>query len=207
MLRFAIGETSVSKLGEVSRQLLDVRKASRETVSKLVPMVYLELRRLASRFMKRERSDHTLQTTALVHEAYLKLVGKGKLEWIDRTHFIGIAAHAMREILVEHARAYNASKRGGEEQKVQLTIEVPAGSEERSVDLLALDVALNKLAALSPRQCQVIEMRFFGGLSVEETAEALSISPKTVKRDWSAARAWLHREMRRDAKPDCGPKK
>jgi len=176
-------------------------------VANLVPLVYQELRRLARRLMRRERSDHTLQTTALVHEAYLKLVGKGKLEWNDRTHFIGIAAHAMREILVEHARAYHASKRGGEEQKVQLTIEVPAGSEDRSVDLLALDVALNKLAELSPRQCQVIEMRFFGGLSVEETAEALGISPKTVKRDWSAARAWLHREMRRDAKQDGGPKR
>jgi RNA polymerase sigma factor (TIGR02999 family) len=161
-----------------------------------MPLVYEELRRLAGHYMRRERPDHTLQTTALIHEAYLRLVEQRDTNWKNRAHFFAVAAQLMRRILVDHARACQTTKRGGEVEFLSLEEHSIAFSEEKSRELIALDEALTRLAELSPRQSQIIELRFFGGLTVEETAEALQIAPRTVKRDWRVARAWLHREVR-----------
>lgn len=161
-----------------------------------MPVVYEELRRLADRHMRRERPDHTLQATALVHEVYLKLVDQ-KGNWQSRAHFFGVAAQVMRHLLVDHARAHVRAKRGGGAQAIPLEDAV-VFSLDRSKELLALDEALQRLAKLDARQSKVVEMRFFGGLTVEETAEALGISPMTVKREWSLARAWLYGELERD---------
>lgn len=155
-----------------------------------MPLVYDELRYLASRYLKHERSDHTLQTTALVHEAYIRLIDQHQVTWQNRAHFFGVAAQMMRRILVDHARGQHADKRGGGAQKLSLD-EAIGLAQEREVDLIALDEALTTLATLDPQQSLIVEMRFFGGLSVEEVAEALSISRSTVKRDWSMAKAWL----------------
>lgn len=163
-------------------------------VDRLLPLVYDELRALARRELRRERSDHTLQPTALVHEAYLKLARLDRLEWRDRAHFFGAAAGTMRRVLVSHARRKRAEKRGGGAKAVPLE-NVVLAARERPEDVLALDEALARLADLDSRQAQVVECRFFAGMSVPETAEALGISPATVKRDWTAARAWLNREL------------
>lgn len=163
-------------------------------VDRLLPLVYDELRALARREMRRERSDHTLQPTALVHEAYLKLARLNRLEWRDRAHFFAAAAGTMRRVLVSHARRKRAEKRGGGAKDVPLE-NVVLAARERPEDVLALDEALARLADLDSRQAQVVECRFFAGMSVPETAEALGISPATVKRDWTAARAWLNREL------------
>lgn len=163
-------------------------------VDRLLPLVYDELRALARRELRRERSDHTLQPTALVHEAYLKLARLDRLEWRDRAHFFGAAAGTMRRVLVSHARRKRAEKRGGGAKAVPLE-NVVLAARERPDDVLALDEALARLADLDSRQAQVVECRFFAGMSVPETAEALGISPATVKRDWTAARAWLNREL------------
>lgn len=160
----------------------------------LFPLVYAELRRIASREMRRERPGRTLQTTALVHEAYLRLLKDASLSFENRAHFLGIAARAMREILIEHARGRGARKRGGGSVRITLD-DVVAPVAQPSIDVLALDEALQRLARLDKRHARVVELRYFGGLSVEETAAALELSPATVKRAWTVARAWLYREL------------
>lgn len=168
---------------------------NREALDNLMPIVYEELRRQAARYLQRERGDHTLQTTALVHEAYVRLIDQVNVRWQNRAHFYAIAAEMMRRILVDHARRRHAAKRGGDAVKVTLDEAVNAAGE-RDLDLIAVDEALTKLAALDQQQARVVEMRFFGGLNVDETAEVLGISERTVKRDWSVAKAWIRRELR-----------
>jgi len=164
----------------------------------LMPLVYDELRRLAHNYLRRERSDHTLQSTALVHEAYLRLTGNTPPQWQDRAHFFGIAAHLMRQILLEYARARKTAKRGGDVCK--FTADVAEEQAVRlDVDIVALDDALNDLSRIDRQQSRVVELRFFAGLSIEDTAEALGVSASTVKRDWSTARVWLYRELNRSA--------
>jgi len=166
----------------------------RQSLDSLLPLVYKELRRLAAGYLRREKPGQTLQPTALVHEAYLRLMKDRPDRWQNRAHFCAIAAHSMRQILIERARARGAAKRGGARPRVTLE-EALIGSEDRSIDLLALDEALERLAALDPEQARLVELRFFGGLTVEETAEAMDISPATVKRHWTIAKAWLAREL------------
>lgn len=175
---------------EVTGLLLDWSKGDLQAYEKLVPLVDKELHRIAHRYMSRERPGHTLQTTALVNEAYLRLVDQ-KVSWQNRSHFFGIAAELMRRILVDHARSHQFAKRGGGAQKIRLN-EAMLMARERSSDLVALDEALIKLAAFDQRKARVVELRFFGGLNVEETAELLDVSTNTVKRDWTTARAWLY---------------
>ena len=178
----------------VSGILDRVAAGDQKAVSKVMPLVYDELRRLAGRYLRRERAGQTLQPTALVHEAYLRLLKDKKQGWQNRTHFLAIAALSMRQVLVERARARGASKRGGAQVRVTLD-ETLAVHRETSIDLVALDEALIRLALIDPQQARIVELRFFGGLTVEEAAEALGISPATVKRGWSVARAWLKREL------------
>ena len=160
----------------------------------LVPLVYNELRRIARRCLSRQQSGHTLQPTALVHEAYLRLVRYDSIDWRDRAHFFAMAAQIMRQILVDYARKQTASKRGGNAVTVVMD-EASVVAKQTSLDLLALDDALKQLASLDPRQSQIVELRFFGGLSIEETAQAVNISPATIKREWATARLWLIHEM------------
>jgi RNA polymerase sigma factor (TIGR02999 family) len=170
-------------------------------LEQLMPLVYGELRRMAQRYMRQQPSSHTLQATALIHEAYLRLAGQEDKRWENRAHFFGVAAQAMRHILVDYARARNTGKRGGE----TLTVSLEEGaivSKERAAELVALDDALAELARLSPRQARVVELRHFGGLSVEETAEVLKVSVDTVTRDWRQAKAWLHRELNKTVVSD-----
>jgi RNA polymerase sigma factor (TIGR02999 family) len=166
-------------------------------VDALLPIVYEELRRLAAAYLRRERPGQTLQPTALVHEAYLRLMKDRPDRWQNRAHFCAIAAHSMRQILIERARARGAQKRGGAQPRVTLDEALVAadGREEPSVDLVALDDALARLEAIDAEQARLVELRFFGGLTIEETAEAMNISPATVKRHWTVARAWLAREL------------
>lgn len=178
---------------DVSQLLRAWSDGDRRALDKLTPIVYEELRRLARRYMKGERAGHSLQTSALVNEAYMRLVDYKRMQWQDRAHFFAVSAQLMRRILVEHARRHNL-KRGGGVQHVSLEDATAVGSE-RAADLVALDDAMNALARLDSRKLQVVEMRFFGGLSVEETAEVLKVSPVTVMRDWNSAKAWLYREM------------
>ncbi len=166
----------------------------RQSLDSLLPVVYQELRRLAANYLRRERPGQTLQPTALVHEAYLRLMKDRPERWQNRAHFCAIAAHSMRQILIERARARDAIKRGGGVPRVTLD-EALVGGSSPSFDLLALDEALERLAAVDPEQARLVELRFFGGLTVEETAEAMNISPATVKRHWTMARAWLAREL------------
>lgn len=167
----------------------------RAALDELLPQVYHELRRLAESYLGREREGHTLQPTALVHEAYLRLVDQRSVDWRNRAQFFGIAAEMMRRILVNHAQARGAAKRGGGAALVTLD-EALEVFQDRDVDLVALDEALTALTALDQRQGRIVELRYFGGLSIDETAEVLGVSPATVKREWSAARAWLFRELR-----------
>ena len=178
----------------VSQLLFEWSNGDRAALDKLVPLIQPELRRLARRHMRRERPGHTLQTTALVHEVYLKLVDKSHPDWQGRAHFFAVAATLMRRIMVDHARERRAKKRGGGAVKVELD-EAALISEGRAEELLALDEALDRLAAFDPRKCQVVEMRYFGGLTIEEIADVLKIHPNTATRDWSAARAWLYAEL------------
>lgn len=180
---------------EVTQLLLAWGEGDEAARDRLIPLVHVELRRLAQAYMRRERAGHTLQTTALVNEAYLRLV-KGQVPWQNRAHFFGIAARLMRQILIDHAVARGVTKRGGDQLRVSLTAatDVAAG---RAVELLALDEALKSLAALDLRKSQIIELRFFGGLTTQETAEVLSVSNSTVEREWRLAKAWLQREMER----------
>lgn len=178
----------------VTQLLISWGNGNKEALDKLLPLVYDELRRQAARYLRRERAGHTLQTTALIHEAYLRLVDQKNVHWQNRAHFFGLAAQLMRRILVDHARTKKREKRGGSAVRVSLTgAQVLAKDQE--VDVVALDEALDRLAKLDEQQSRIVELRFFSGLTVEETAEALSISPATVKRDWSMAKAWLHREL------------
>ena len=181
--------------GDVSGLLRAWSDGDRGALDRLTPIVYEELRRLASRYMRREGAGHTLQTTALVNEAYVRLVDYRRMQWQNRAHFFAVSAQLMRRILVEHARRHNL-KRGGDVQHVSLEEAAEVGGG-RAADLVALDEAMNALARFDARKVQVVEMRFFGGLSVEETAEVLKVSPVTVMRDWSTAKAWLYREMTR----------
>jgi RNA polymerase sigma factor (TIGR02999 family) len=180
---------------DVTVLLAEVTKGDPQAAAKLVPLVYDELRRLAGRYMRREREDHTLQATALVHEAYLKLVQQPSVDWQNRAHFFGIAAQVMRHILVDHARGHTREKRGAGQQFVSLEEEL-VFSPEKSGELLKVDESLQRLTKLDPRQGRIVELRFFGGLTVEETAHVLGISPKTVKREWSMAKAWLHGDLK-----------
>ena len=180
--------------GEVTQLLDELRRGNRDAEAKLVPLVYTQLRRLAAHYLRQERPDHTLQPTALVHEAYLRLVEQRRVQWQSRAHFFGVAAQLMRRILVDYARERQAGKRAGIERRISLE-QVLVFSQEKSGKLIALDEALQRLAQLDPRQSRIVELRFFGGLSVEETAEVVGISPRQVKRDWSVARAWLHGEL------------
>lgn len=179
----------------VTQLLLDWNRGNAEALNELIPLVYSELRRLAAGYMKAERPDHTLQPTALVNEAYLCLIDQNNVRWQNRAHFLAIAARTMRHILVDHARRHHAAKRGGGERKLAFdeTIYSPG---RKNVDLIALDRALDALAAIDPDRSRLVELRFFGGLTVEESAEVLGVSPATVKRLWTMAKAWLFREIR-----------
>jgi RNA polymerase sigma factor (TIGR02999 family) len=179
----------------VSKLLLNWGQGDQGAREALIPLVYDELRRLARRYLRRERPDHTLQSAALVNEAYLRLIRQDQPQWQNRAHFFGVAAQLMRHILVDHARNRAAAKRGAGAPRLTLDPDV-ALPQTRDVDLVALDDALNQLAILDPQQSRLVELRFFGGLSIEETSVVLSVSPATVKREWATARAWLQREMR-----------
>lgn len=172
------------------------RGGDRVALDALVPLVYSELRQIAHHYLQRERSDHTLQSTALVHEAYVRLVGHNIPAWQDRAHFFGVAARVMRQILVEYARSHRAAKRGGDVCKVTLEEGLQA-PQPMNLDVIMLDDALKNLADLDPQQSLIVELRFFGGLSIEDTSEVLGVSPATVSREWTSARAWLHREISR----------
>lgn len=166
-------------------------------LNEMIPLVYDELHRLASRYLRRERPNHTLQTTALVHEAYLRLAREQNGNWQNRIQFFAVASQLMRHILVDYARNHNAAKRGGNCARISFD-EAMIGSEGTSTDLMALDEALNNLAALDPQQSRVVELRVFGGLTVEEMSEVLGVSPRTIKREWSMARAWLHQRIMKE---------
>jgi RNA polymerase sigma-70 factor, ECF subfamily len=179
---------------EITQLLLEWGKGDESALEHLLPAVYDELRRIARNFMRRQDPRHTLQTTALVNEAYLRLVDSSRVNWQDRTHFFAISAQIMRRILVDAARRKNSQKRGGDQLMVTLDegIDVPV---QNQTDLVALDEALSRLALLNPRYCQIVELRYFAGLTEEQVAETLEISARTVRRDWSVAKAWLYREL------------
>ena len=179
---------------DVTQLLLEWSNGDQSALDKLVPVVDRELRRLAHHYMSRERAGHTLQTTALVNEAFVRLVNRKSVQWQNRAHFFGIAAQLMRTILVDHARSHACAKRGGGAGKLELD-EALAVSQQKAAEVIALDDALNELALIDPQQSRIVELRFFGGLTVEEAAEVLHISPATIKREWSSAKAWLYREL------------
>jgi RNA polymerase sigma-70 factor, ECF subfamily len=179
---------------DITELIADVRAGDQAAAEDLFRRVYQELRKLAGHFMRNERPDHTLQPTALVHEAYLRLIDQRQLPGESRTHFFGVAANVMRRILIDHARAHRANKRGGRDVKVPLD-DAPMMAVEDPETLLEVDEALERLATLDPRQAQVVELRFFGGLSVEETAQILGVGPRTIDRDWRIARGWLRRQL------------
>ncbi len=182
--------------GELTRLLIAWSKGDACALEKLAPLVYAEMRKLAHRYMNRERAGHTLQTTALVHETFLRLLGNPQDSWQNRAHFYAIAAQMMRRILVDYARANLRTKRGGEATHIALAnIDLPVADSALNLDFIALDAALEKLAAIDPRRSRVVELRFFGGLSVEETALVLQVAPDTVVRDWRVAKAWLFRYL------------
>ncbi len=178
----------------ITHLLMEWSAGDERALDRLTPLVYEELRHQAARYLRRERRGHTLQTTALINEAYLRLIDAKDVHWQSRAHFFAIAANLMRRILVDHARRRDAAKRGGSQLRLTLD-EALAVTKEPDLDLLAIDEALDRLAKIDPQQARVVELRFFSGLSVEETAASLGVSPKTVKRDWSVARAWLRREI------------
>jgi RNA polymerase sigma-70 factor (ECF subfamily) len=187
--------TILSQTG-LTELLTDWSKGDQEALNKLIPLVYDELHKLASRYLRRERFDHTLQTTALVHEAYLKLVDQKDANWQNRVQFFAVAAQLIRRILVDYARRHRASNRGGSYYKVTLD-EGLVSSGERDAELLALDEALDRWAAFDPQQSRVVELLISAGFTVEEAAQALNISPRTVRREWSMAKAWLHKEIKK----------
>ena len=187
-------ESPVNSANEVTQLLVSWGKGDQQSLENLIPLVYDELRRQARRYLRRERPDHTLQSSALVHEVYVRLIDQRQANWHNRSQFFGVAAQLMRRILVDHARSRGAVKRGAGVTKLAIAEEV-AAIEMQNVDLIALDTSLTKLEQIDPQQCRIVELRFFSGLSIEDTADALSISPATVKRDWAMAKAWLYREI------------
>jgi RNA polymerase sigma factor (TIGR02999 family) len=182
---------------DVTGMLVKWGQGDEGVLNELLPGVYDELHRMAARYLHRERVDHTLQPTALINEAYLRLVDQNRVTWENRAHFFGIAANAMRRILVDHARGHQAAKRGGSVIKLPLDEAVHGSPKHEEMDLVALDEALTRLANLDPEQSRLVELRYFGGLTIEETARVMGISPATVKRDWTISRAWLRREINR----------
>ena len=178
--------------------LLEWREGDKAALDRLVPIVYDELRRIAHRYVQHERDAHTLQTSALVNEAYLRFAGQRKVDWQNRAHFFAVTAQVMRHILIDHARRRRYAKHGGEVQQIPIN-DAAEMSLQRAGELIALEEALDQLAKLDQRKCQVVELRYFGGLSLEETAEVLQISLMTVRRDWRAAKAWLYRSVTNDA--------
>ncbi len=187
----------MNQSGQITILLREWSDGKREALDKLWPLVYMELHRQAKRYLRRERAGHTLQTTALIHEAFLKLIGQKDVEWESRTQFFAISAQLMRRILVDHARTRDALKRGGNNLKLPLETAMLVVVNEKNVDLIALDEALTKLAKIDEQQVRFVELRFFSGLSVAEAAEVLKISRATATRDWAMAKAWLHRELTR----------
>jgi len=183
---------------DVTQILKDWSEDREAVAARLMPLVYEELRRLARAYLQRERGDHTLQATSLVHEAYLKLIDQKRVDWKNRAHFCGVAAQMMRRVLLDHARGHQAAKRGGKLEKLYLD-ETRELAQERGPDLIELDGALQSLAATYPREAEVVELKFFGGLGAKEIAEVLKISSKTVLRDWNFARAWLCRALSESA--------
>lgn len=179
---------------EITQLLVTWSNGDQEALDRLVPLVYEELRQLARRHLTNERADHTLNTKALVHEAYLKLVDINQVAWQDRAHFFAMASRAMRRILIDYARARTRQKRGGVQERVSLD-EISLMSDEQAEELIALEDALERLSELSERQSRVVEMRFFSGLTIEETAHVLELSPASIKRDWTVARAWLNQQL------------
>jgi RNA polymerase sigma factor (TIGR02999 family) len=179
---------------QVTQLLIDWSNGDQSALDKLMPLIDEELRRLAHRYMSRERAGHTLQTTALVNEAFLRLVNRKNLQWQNRAHFFGLAAQVMRTILVDHARSHASAKRGGGTRNLELD-EAMVVSQQKASEVIALDEALKQLALIDPRQSRIVELRFFGGLTVEESAEVLNVSPVTIKREWSTAKAWLYHEL------------
>ncbi len=186
-----------AKQSNVTQILRDWNEGDADAPARLMPLVYEELRRRAADCLRRERRDHTLQPTALVHEAYVKLVEQNRAQWKDRTHFCSVAAQLMRRILVKYAEAHNADKRGGQLRKIYLD-ETRELAQERAPDLLALDDALKGLAVSHPRESEIVELKFFGGLNAKEIGEVLNVSTKTVLRDWQFAKAWLSRQLARE---------
>jgi RNA polymerase sigma factor (TIGR02999 family) len=189
-----VADVSSEKVTEI---LNDLSAGDRRAADRLMPLVYDELRRLASRYLARERPDHTLQATALVHEAYLRLIDQTKVTWQNRAHFIGVAARMMRRILVDHARSHMAKKRGGPPHRLSLDQTV-SFAKGKDLDIVALDDALTDLARLDPDQSRIVELRFFGGLTLEETAEVTGVSLSTVRREWEMAKAWLYDQLSND---------
>jgi RNA polymerase sigma factor (TIGR02999 family) len=182
---------------KITQMLREWGEGRSEALDELLPHIYNELHRQAAAYLRRERPNHTLQTTALVHEAYLKLIDQKQVEWKSRGHFFALAAQAMRRILVDHAKSRHREKRGGPNENVPLEDELLAVAEETNIDVIALDEALSRLAKFDPQQERIVEMRYFAGLSLDETAAALGISRATAARDWAVAKAWLHRELTR----------
>jgi len=179
---------------EVTQLLVDWSNGDEQALEKLLPLVNSELRRLASHYMRRESPGHTLQTSALVNEAYLRLIDQQQVRWQNRAHFFGIAAQLMRRILIDHARRHHYAKRGGGAPQVSLD-ETAVVSQERAAELIAVHEALEQLATFDPRKSRIVELRFFGGLNLDETAEVMELSPRTVQREWRAAKAWLYRML------------
>lgn len=186
-----------NKAANITEMLREWGDGKAEVLDELLPLVYDELHRKAAGYLRRERPNHTLQTTALIHEAYLKLVDQRDVEWKSRGHFFAIAAQAMRRILADHARNRHREKRGGRDEDLPLEAALLAVADEQNVDVAALDEALRRLALFDPQQERIVELRYFGGLSLEDTADALGISRATAARDWQVAKAWLHRELTR----------
>jgi RNA polymerase sigma-70 factor, ECF subfamily len=178
----------------VTNLLIELSNGKRNVLDELLPIIYDELKRIAANYLRRERSDHTLQPTALVNEAYMKMIDITQVSWQNKAHFIGVAANQMRRILVDHARQHNAQKRGGEFHIMTLNEEIDA-SDEQSADLIALDDALTELAKMDPMKAQIVELRYFGGLTMDEAAEVLGVSVITVKRHWKMTKAWLYGQL------------
>jgi RNA polymerase sigma-70 factor (ECF subfamily) len=184
-----------SSSNEITQMLIELTDGNQEVVNQILPHIYDELRRLAGGYLRRERPDHTLQPTALVHEAYMKLIDQKQVRWQNRAHFFGIAAQVMRRILMDHARKNKAEKRGGDADKLPLEEEILLVSADSSNQLLALDDALRTLAELDPQKAKIVELRYFGGLSIEETAEVMGVSVPTINRQWRMAKAWLYGQL------------
>ncbi len=181
--------------GDITQMLVELTDGNQDVVNEILPHIYSELRRLAGSYLRRERSDHTLQPTALVHEAYMKLIDQRNVKWQNRAHFFGIAAQVMRRILMDHARKHLANKRGGDADILPLEEEILVVSHDKSAELIALDEALEQLATFDPQKARIVELRYFGGLSIEETAEVLGVSVPTINRHWKTAKAWLYSEL------------